>query len=343
LQEAAPSPTAAPSPLSSRPSTPPPPPPPPPLLFDEIKDDEQLIEHVFTSIDGDGNGTITAEEASNVLNSCGDDSHLREALQRFLVRTRRTTLDRAEFKALVDEAPRVRGERVQWVNDLKLGGLLARRLKPGTLADPLHGLKNMTVTEIEDVLRLFAEDVRRCFFHKLDKLKQIGRMEPDVDAYINTKFVMDGAFEGRFATLDDFYKGPEARIGAPNPKIFKGMRNEHCFRDNAEGEFKTSNYNIRTCPRQEWEFVVDPKPGFRYPHTPAEKEQWPIVEEWRGPHGRSVIHIKEFVKNPNVDKMIKKAGLRIEEVIAVRLYTGPMFVLVQTPPAPHFICHSLCL
>jgi hypothetical protein len=54
---------------------------------------------------------------------------------------------------MVDQAPRVRGERrgVQWVNDLKLCGLLAQQLKLGTLIDPLHGLKSMTPQELDAV------------------------------------------------------------------------------------------------------------------------------------------------------------------------------------------------
>jgi hypothetical protein len=67
------------------------------------------------------------------------------------------TLTRAAFKAMVDQAPRVRGERrgVQWVNDLKLCGLLAQQLKLGTLIDPLHDAAGARCR----VLRQFAEDV----------------------------------------------------------------------------------------------------------------------------------------------------------------------------------------
>ena len=192
---------------------------------------------------------------------------------------------------MLDDAQRVRGERVQWANALKLGGLLARRLRPGTLSDPLSGLKGMTTAQLGEAVDLFASDVKRVAAFKQGQLRQAVRPASDVQAHINSKFVMDGAFMGRFASLDDFYRGPEARIGAPNPQIRKGMDKEHCLRANATNPFVSSNYNLFTWPRQEWEFVVGPVPGYEYPHTPQERERWPAGVEWRGGHGREVnIH-----------------------------------------------------
>ena len=40
-----------------------------------------------------------------------------------------------------------------------------------------------------------------------------GRAGDAVQEHINSKFVLDGAFVGRFATLDDFFAGPEQLIG----------------------------------------------------------------------------------------------------------------------------------
>jgi hypothetical protein len=45
-----------------------------------------------------------------------------------------------------------------------------------------------------------------------------------VREHVNTKFVMDGAYMGRFATLNDFYRGPEALIGVPNPRRVADLR-----------------------------------------------------------------------------------------------------------------------
>ena len=143
-------------------------------------------------------------------------------------------------------------------------------------------------------------------------------------------------------TLDDFFAGPEQRIGTPNPRIEEGMETEHCRRGNCETRFTTSNYNLTTWPKLEWEFVVAPKEGVRYPHTPHDKSQWlswrgplgcrsrvvrgecPLEEaKWKGPCGRDAEALNVHVKKPEVTR----AGLSRAEVIGLRLYTGPLFVL----------------
>ena len=151
-----------------------------------------------------------------------------------------------------------------------------------------------------------------------------------LEAFINSKFVMDGAFHGSFATLDDFYAGAEKRIGAPNPNIREGMENEHCKRSNADEPFETSNYNFKTCPRLEWEFVVDPKSDVCYPHTPKSKALWRYGAEWKGDHGRDIIHLEDLMKNPEVSEAKERAGMEDVEIISIRLYTGPLFVLVSS-------------
>jgi hypothetical protein len=125
------------------------------------------------------------------------------------------------------------------------------------------------------------------------------------------------------ATFDDFFKGPEAFIGIPNPKVRSGMKEEHCSRGNAMTRFTTSNYNMTTTPKIEWDFVVCPKQGFEYPHTPKERSKWRSGNEWVGSFGRDVKPLQEFLETPQT----KQAGLIEEEVIALRLATGPMFIL----------------
>jgi hypothetical protein len=120
---------------------------------------------------------------------------------------------------------------------------------------------------------------------------------------ISTEFVMDGAFVGRFMTLDGLCK---ARIGAPSPRIREDTPNEHSVQSNAERCHVTSDNNIHTCPRQERDFVVSPKPSFHYTQPPIERERWPMGVEWRGHHGRRVIISTTLPW---------KAGLQLVEVI----------------------------
>ena len=127
----------------------------------------------------------------------------------------------------------------------------------------------------------------------------------------------------RFATLDDFYKGPEHLIGIPNPKVREGVEKEHCLRGNATKCFTSSNYNVTTCPATEWEFVVCPKEhGADYPHTPRDKALWKVGNAWKGEHGREVIKLADVLSNAAVQLHVNKAGLIEVEVICLRLYTG---------------------
>jgi len=97
-------------------------------------------------------------------------------------------------------------------------------------------------------------------------MQKIWNDSAKVEVHVNSKFSMDGdSFLGRFASLDDFYKGPEALIGVPNPKVKEGAEREHTTRGNAETEFTTS-YNVTTTPKLEWEFVNEPKADKQYPH-----------------------------------------------------------------------------
>jgi hypothetical protein len=227
--------------------------------------------------------------------------------------------------AAASQVPRVKGERVQWVRTLGLESLLARHLPLGNFADQLGGIKDMAEEELSVAVQRFIAEVPAVVSAGLKKLK--GRAAPQfgsqLQEHINSKFTLDGAFVGKFATLDDFYKGPEELIGTPNPKIMQGMQTEHCLRGNSRRKFTTGNYNLTTMPATEWEFVVEPKEGKAYPHTPKEKTLWPKDVEWNGKSGREAEDVEDIMKR----KQVTLAGLLKMEVIALRLYTGPMFVL----------------
>ena len=76
----------------------------------------------------------------------------------------------------------------------------------------------------------------------------------------NSKFMMtEGASEAEFGALDDFFEGATSRFGYPNPDFEKGMRTEHCERENSNIFFKTPNYHVTTSSCIEWNWVTDPK------------------------------------------------------------------------------------
>ena len=86
------------------------------------------------------------------------------------------------------------------------------------------------------------------------------------------------------------------------------MRQEHCERAGCDAEFTTGNYKITTTPKSEWQYVVG---GLMCPDMQ---------------HNRRLISSSELLQR----KVSRDANLCEEEVIAVVLYTGPMFQIYNT-------------
>ena len=79
------------------------------------------------------------------------------------------------------------------------------------------------------------------------------------------------------------------------------MKQEHCTKSGCRTVFTTSNYNIQTCPADEWAVVA------------GERDY-----DKRG--GRCVPRVKELLRSDEA----RQAALQECEVFAVVLYTGPM-------------------
>ena len=297
--------------------------------FTEIDDDAEVIAAFFREIGLDESGSISTGELQAVLSKYGEHAEITEVLKVLLGEDEdpNKQINQAQFRKAFETLPRARGERLQWARSLGVEGELARLLRLGDVFDGLKGLKGMSEDErerhIRDVCSKFGQVLPLLLRRGLEKLQSGQAAASHVQQHINTKFCLDGAFVGKFATLDDFFKGPEKLIGTPNPKIMEGMKAEHCFRGNSNTLFTTSNYNVTTWAKQEWEFVVDPKEGVQYPHTPKDKTLWEVGCVWIGDCGRIAEKLEVFKAAPEV----KQAGLIESELAGLRLYTGPMFVL----------------
>ena len=90
------------------------------------------------------------------------------------------------------------------------------------------------------------------------------------------------------------------------------MRRDHCQKPGWDKIFITSNYNIRTTPKQEWMYIVGDETGHPLPCPAAD----------RG-HGRRIVPISELLQLP----LARQAKLIRAEVIAIVMYSGPMFVV----------------
>lgn len=95
------------------------------------------------------------------------------------------------------------------------------------------------------------------------------------------------------------------QIGLPNPNLMEGMEAEHCKREDSKDEFNPGNYDTTTTPAAEWGVVTDESKGRQVTAGP-----------------RRVRSLKELMEHP----LSVEAGLVKEELIAMMLYTGPLFV-----------------
>jgi hypothetical protein len=113
--------------------------------------------------------------------------------------------------------------------------------------------------------------------------------------------------------MEDFHKGVTSRIGFPHLEFEKTMEAEHCSMAGCDMRFTTRNYGITTTAKAEWGVVV--------------RGQTPPPEHLL--HGRIMVPIDEKLRliNEQFAKKGLEVRLRREEVIAVVLYTGPMYML----------------
>jgi ankyrin repeat protein len=114
-------------------------------------------------------------------------------------------------------------------------------------------------------------------------------------------------------TLQDFHKGVSSRIGFPHLEFEKAMEAEHCIMAGCDMRFTTRNYGIATTASAEWGVVV--------------RGQAPPPEHML--HGRVTVSVEDKLRwsNEQFAKKGLEVRLRREEVIAVTLYTGPMYVI----------------
>ena len=122
--------------------------------------------------------------------------------------------------------------------------------------------------------------------------------------------------------IEDFHAGLSDRVGMPHLDFKREMMREHCERAGSGTEFTTGNYKIRTTPRKEWLYTAGEEHGQRAP-CPAENMA----------HGRRIVAVDELMQL----ELAKRAKLKEEEVLALVLYTGPMFqvynVILRRYPA----------
>jgi hypothetical protein len=155
-------------------------------------------------------------------------------------------------------------------------------------------------------------------------------------------------------SLDDFYGGIQKRIGVVSPDFYEQMRREHCELEGHDFHFTPRNYDIPTSPQKEWLLITQGKGIFNefvYTHDDMKKIEMErkrvrrrIPASWWINYGdednRHVLH-EDLSPEERCERAFAQLGakfnLRKEEVVAIILFTGPMYaiynaVLSNFPP-----------
>lgn len=149
------------------------------------------------------------------------------------------------------------------------------------------------------------------------------------DAHVlHDKFAESAPFTLAYTNLPTFYAGLEGRVGQPSPNLRLAMRSEHCSSGDSTSEFTTGNYGVATTPETEWHAVVNPKAGLvqlKRSEYPAETRN---IEEGQQRAAR-LKPLEEYQpvleqKNEELKKLGEESLLLMDELLAGRLYTGPM-------------------
>ena len=197
----------------------------------------------------------------------------------------------------------------------------------------------------------------------VEGLDRLGGQAAKSGADLNDKFASSAKFQMSYGSLSLFYGGLEALLGPPKmlkghqpgkeaPSLMNAMEHDHNEEKDSKSEFESSN-GVTTSSVIEWEVVVCPKEElvetYGYPERAGFRET-PHLREWcRQPAPlREVWGKAESAINPRLEKA-GHSSLMEEEVVAGRLYTGPMYqkynmVLRSKSQDEHLVqlCKKLC-
>lgn len=293
----------------------------------------QTVEDVFKMLDADGSGLLDQEELVEGMKRMGtvlnDDDLVELKALLGLSKTKDMQVDLEQFKRIVDQTPGSSGgtETGAWLTQLHLYQsfipiideyeYLPEADDDLSSQDKLAHVRGLQEEQVRQIVADASEKIVEKLLAGVKALRDVfdERRASSKAMQGNGKFSGDaggGQITMVYGKLDEFHDGLESIIGLPNPRVFEGMRIDHCERADSEDDFTAWNYGITTKPMIEWEYVVNPDPNKEYfGEATAENS-----------HGRTRQTVAELMAK---DKIIQ-ARLSKEELIGLRLYTGPMFV-----------------
>mmetsp|Transcript_48462 Transcript_48462/g.151974 ORF Transcript_48462/g.151974 Transcript_48462/m.151974 type:complete len:363 (+) Transcript_48462:394-1482(+) len=266
----------------------------------------------FDNIDFDSSADLTREEFKKYLNQNAkilNDAEI-GVLFDYFDSNKNNSID---FKEFIECLKRRRYLRrlAHFLDKLPLGQIIAeqvagdfsvdddpieslRRRSKGDLAESMAGLGAVIAEKIQGRMTDYYEERRKGW--------QTGKLN-------TSKFLANDEqnAEGIFLESDTFLEGIDNMIGLPNKDVFEAMKAEH----NVHDVFCAGHLKDTTTPLNEWKFVVDPDPTSTY------------SGEGEGADCRTRISLGELMERDEY----KSSKLTKEELIGLRLYTGPMYML----------------
>jgi hypothetical protein len=207
----------------------------------------------------------------------------------------------------------------QWASTLPLARLLTdcMPIERGD-EDPIRAISTLTEAEICTVARCHSEGLTQLLAEEMQKLKR-AYQEMDRNARAASESQSASKFEHIKMTcgdLADFRGGLRDRAGDPSLDFENAMEAEHCFRNTSHKPFTTGNYKIETTSYNEWRITV---------HNETDRAD--------KRNKRILVDLEQLY---DLD-IRRSSGLSRIELIAIVLYTGPMYgryncILRRYPP-----------
>lgn len=189
-----------------------------------------------------------------------------------------------------------------------------------------HGSAKALEHVLADVGGRLVASIAESLWNAMGPLRDGGALTAES---LHEKFVQkENSYELEYGTLESFFGGLERMLGPPNTNLMSAMTREHTQSANSEKPFSASNYHTETCPLYEWWFVTDPAEGLKK----LKGRIYEYPQEYRDVQRRRVplppSSFSGIRRNFNKQlASLNEEPLKLEEFIAARLYTGPMYTL----------------
>jgi hypothetical protein len=206
---------------------------------------------------------------------------------------RKIITDRPINSKAVENAP-----AREWISKLPLVDRLSHCLRSENLSD----IAALSPQEIAEASRVFCAEFESFLTERIAALKNALLLAQD--SLSNPKF---NIYHVNFGSVGDFHKPLHEEVGSPNADWLQGLTNEHVRNTDM---FKSVNFDIETTPADELAHVFGDQ----------------LPKDTHMGHGRRLQSVDVLLQ---LEESVR-AGLTRAEIIALQLYTGPMYQIYNT-------------